>query len=57
MPIVFLHNGLLHKSWIYKASKSPHKLNNKIIEVIAPFIENLDYNQKCEIEVDEKYIF
>ena len=57
MPIVFLHNRLLYKSWVYKASKSPHKLNNKVIEVIAPFIENLDYNQKCEIEIDEKYIF
>lgn len=54
-PITFLYQRKQVQAWLYKAYKSPHKNNNFLIEVIAPYIENLTMHDTCEIEIHEKY--
>lgn len=54
-PITFLYQQKQVQAWLYKAYKSPHKNNNFLIEVIAPYIENLTMHDTCEIEIHEKY--
>ena len=54
-PITLIHRNSITKAWLYMASKSPHKNNNYLIEVIAPKIQDLQYNDTCTVEIDEKY--
>jgi len=54
-PITFLYNKKEIKSWLYKAYKSPHQNNNFLVEVIAPYIEDLTIYDICEIKINEKY--
>ncbi len=54
--IVFTYKNNQVKAWLYKAYKSPHKNDNYLLEVIAPYIKDLKTNENCEIEINEKYM-
>ncbi len=54
-PIVFLHKQKQVNAWLYKAHKSPHKNNDFLAEVIAPYIENLATDDICEIKINETF--
>lgn len=54
-PIVLLYRQKQVHAWLYKAYKSPHKDNDFLVEVIAPYIENLVINDICEIKINETY--
>jgi len=55
-PITFSYKNNQVQAWLYKAYKSPHKNNDFLIEVVAPYIKNLKINDICEIKINEKYI-
>ncbi len=54
-PILFLYKQKKVQAWLYKAYKSPHKDNDYLVEIIAPYIDNLAINDICEVEIDKKY--
>ncbi|HIP11125.1 MAG TPA: hypothetical protein EYG73_00265 [Arcobacter sp.] len=56
LPIKFIFNGEYIDALLYKAYKSPHKNNNFLLEIIAPHIKNLAYNQICNIQIKREYI-
>jgi hypothetical protein len=55
-PIIFVFNNKQIGAWLYKAYKSPHKNNNCLFEVIAPYIDNLNCGDVCEIKIEKKYL-
>jgi hypothetical protein len=54
-PIILLYRQKQVHAWLYKAYKSPHKDNDFLAEVIAPYIENLATNDICEVKINETY--
>lgn len=56
LPIQFIFNAELIDAWLYKAYKSPHMNNANLLEVIAPHIKNITYNQACQLQIQRKYI-
>jgi len=54
-PIIFIYKQKEVQAWLYKAYKSPHKDNDYLVEIIAPYIDNLGINDICKIEINEKY--
>lgn len=56
LPIKFICKNEQVDAWLYKAHKSPHCNNDYLLEVIAPYIKDLNTDEICKIEVSEKYI-
>ena len=56
IPIKFIFNDEYVDALLYKAYKSPHKNNNFLLEVIAPYIKDLAYTQICSFQIKRKYI-
>lgn len=56
IPIKFIFKNEQIDAWIYKAYKSPHKDNKKLLEIIAPYINYLNNDEICTIKIAEKYI-
>lgn len=55
-PIIFEYDGQKTEAWLYKAYRSPHRDNLKLLEVIAPPIERLLSDAACAIYIDECYL-
>lgn len=56
IPILLIHNNNTIQAWIYKPDKSPHKNRKNFIEVIAPEIKELKYNDICKIKIGSTYL-
>jgi hypothetical protein len=56
LPLRLSCNGLTFKAWLYKPHNSPHRHNEHLWEVIAPFINDLACNTQCTVEINGKYV-
>jgi hypothetical protein len=44
--------GAQHQAWIYTTERSPNRLNMLLVEILAPWIEGINYRQPCKLHID-----
>jgi hypothetical protein len=45
-------NSPQHEAWIYTTERSPNRFNMLLVELLAPWIDGLNYRQPCKLHID-----
>ena len=50
--VAFFLSGKTYRAWLYMTEKSPHLLKTGVVELLAEYIPDVSYGQRCSIIIE-----